>query len=236
MRKIGLVLGLIFVFVLGTIAYSAASEYKLQKLIDQATAIVHEFKDMPEDSIPPSILENCKGLAILSVLKGGFVIGARGGSGIVIAKDAGGAWTAPSAIGLGGASIGLQIGAQQTDFVLVLNTPSAVDAFSKNNATLGADASVSAGPVGRTAEVDAAMVTAIYSYSRSKGLFAGVSLEGAIVTEESKINEAFYGQAYTAQQLLSGTVASPASADALYQALSPYGIVKAEKAPEASGR
>lgn len=230
MSKLVLVFGLVLVLILGASMYSASygQEYKMQKLIDQATAIINEFKEIPEDTIPTSVLNNCKGLAVISVLKGGFIIGARGGSGIVVAKDASGAWTAPSAIGMGGASIGFQIGAQQTDFVLVLNTQSAVDAFKQSNMTLGPDAAVSAGPVGRNAEVDLTVASAVFSYSRSRGLFAGVSLEGAIITEENGVNEQFYGHPHTAQQILSGTVPPPASASALYSALSPYGTVRAE--------
>lgn len=232
MRKYGLVLGMVLVMVLGATVYSFAQESKLQKQIDTATVIVSEFRQMPENSIPPSVLKDCKGLAIITVVKGGFIIGVRGGSGIVIAKDASGAWTAPSSVGMGGGSIGFQIGAEVTDFILVLNTDGAVDALSKSNCTLGADASIAAGPVGRTVEADMTVVSAIFAYSRSKGLFAGVSLEGAIITEEKGVNEAFYGRPVSAGEILSGSVPPPASASALYDALAQYGVVKGEVVTE----
>lgn len=223
-----LVFGLVLVLALGIATYSSAQELKLQKQIDNATVIVNEFKQMPETSIPPSVLKDCKGLAILSVLKGGFIIGVRGGSGIVVAKDAAGSWTAPSSIAMGGGSLGLQIGAEAVDFILVLNTDSAVKALSQSNCTLGGDISVAAGPVGRTAEIGATVAAPIFAYSRTKGLFAGVSLEGAIISEEKKNNESFYGKPVSAQEILSGTVPEPASAAALYSALSEYGVVKGE--------
>jgi len=197
----------------------AASANKLQNQIDQATIIIRQFNEMPEDSIPPSIIQNSKGLAIISVLKGGFIIGARGGSGVVIAKDANGNWTAPSSVTLGGGSLGFQIGAEEADYVLVLNNDAAVEALSTSNCTLGGNASVAAGPVGRSAEGDVTTVAAIYTYSRSKGLFAGVSIEGAVLDENEEANAAFYGRDITAKEILSGSVPQPATARALYDAL-----------------
>lgn len=199
----------------------------MQNDIDRVTTIIEEFKQMPETSIPPYILENCKGLAILTVGKAGFIISGRGGAGIVVAKTPTG-WSAPSYIGLGGGGYGFQIGAEITDFILVLNTDSAVEAFSKGgNVTLGANASIASGPVGRTAEGSVTVTAAIYSYSRSKGLFAGVSLEGTVLGEGKETNKQFYRREISAQEILSGQISQPASASALYQALSAY-IPKAE--------
>lgn len=206
-----------------SVAINITSAYAdLQSDIDKATTIVEEFKMIPEDTIPPSVLENCKGLAIISIGKVGFIISGRGGSGIIIAKTPTG-WSAPSSIGVGGGGFGFQIGAQITDFVLVLNTDAAVEAFSKGgNISLGGDLSVSAGPVGRTVEAGVTPVAAIYSYSRSEGLFAGVSLEGTVLIEGKETNKQFYGRDIPAQEILSGSVPPPASASALYHALSGY--------------
>lgn len=210
----------ISVFLIGSTASSVYAD--LQADIDKATTIVEEFKAIPEDTIPPSVLENCKGLAIISIGKAGFILSGRGGSGIVIAKTPAG-WSAPSSIGVGGGGFGFQIGAQITDFVLVLNTDSAVEAFSKgSNVSLGGDLSISAGPVGRTAEAGVTPVAAIYSYSRSKGLFAGVSLEGTVLVEGKETNKQFYGREIPSQEILSGSVPPPASAGTLYQALAGY--------------
>src|SRR5262245_46004442 len=125
---------------------------------------------MPEKSIPDAVLRDAKGLAILTVLKAGFLFSGQGGTGIVIARIGKG-WSAPSAIGTGGAGFGFQVGAEVTEFVLVLNTPDAVDAFAKGgNVSFGGALSAAAGPVGRTASASVMPVAAIYTYSRSQGL------------------------------------------------------------------
>ncbi|KAJ1957410.1 hypothetical protein GGI12_005033, partial [Dipsacomyces acuminosporus] len=133
-----------------------------------------------------------------------------------------GGWSAPSAIGTAGAGVGGQIGAEMTDFVMILNTPSAVKAFSHGgNVTLGGNLSVSAGPLGRSAEASGAIrnVAPVFSYSKSKGLFAGVSLEGSVILERKDANAKLYGRPVRAQELLSGSVPPPPQADVLYRAL-----------------
>ncbi|CAO3657331.1 unnamed protein product [Mucor hiemalis] len=174
--------------------------------------------------IPAGILEKAQGLAIYTVLKAGFLFSGRAGSGIVIARLPEGNWSAPSAIGTGGIGAGGQIGAELTDFVLVLNTKEAVKTFSHGgNVTLGGNVSVAAGPIGRNAEASGSAslkhIAAIYSYSRTRGLFAGVSLEGSVVVTRGDANEKLYGQRVTAKELLSGVIPPPPEADALYRAL-----------------
>jgi len=210
------------------------------KRIEKATKIVDQFKEMPEQGIPNDVLNNAKGLAILTMVKGGFIIAGRGGSGIIVARHADGSWSAPSAISIGGGSVGLQIGAQATDVVLVLNTEAAVEAMSKEkgNCSLGADVSVAAGPVGRSAEAGVAPSAAVYSYSRAAGLFAGVSLEGSIISVDKKVNAEFYGSPMTATQILSGATLQPAqpapAMDAFYASLQAGVVPKAEAvAPKA---
>ncbi|KAJ1680281.1 hypothetical protein EV182_000299 [Spiromyces aspiralis] len=177
----------------------------------------------PDKVIPRNILQNCKGVAILTVLKGGFIWSGRAGSGLVVARLPDGTWSAPSAIGTAGVGVGGQIGGELTDFVMVLNTPSAVRAFSHGgNVTIGGNLSATAGPWGRNAEASAAVlnVAPIFSYSKSKGLFAGVSLEGSGIFERKDANEKFYGRRVSAKELLSGSVPPPPQADILYRALS----------------
>jgi lipid-binding SYLF domain-containing protein len=193
----------------------------MQQDIDRATTIIEEFKQMPEEGIPPSVLENAKGLAIISVGKAGFILSGRGGGGVIVVRTPTG-WSAPSSLVIGGAGLGFQIGANVTDFVFVLNSDMAVDAFLKgDNVTIGGNLNATAGPVGRAAEVDVGS-SAMYAYSRSKGLFAGVSAEGTVLAEGKKTNELFYGRPIAANEILSGTVPQPASATALYQALGIY--------------
>lgn len=146
-----------------------------QGTVENCASIVRDFRNMPEKSIPPSVLRHARGLAIMSVIKAGFIFSGKGGKGVVVARTRHG-WSGPSFIATGGVGWGPQIGAQVTDFVFVLNNNAAVRAFSHGeNVTLGVDASVAAGPVGRDAQAAIAPTAAIYSYSRSKGLFAGGS-------------------------------------------------------------
>ncbi|KAJ5596148.1 SH3 domain-containing protein [Penicillium hetheringtonii] len=178
----------------------------------------------PDKVIPPEILAGAKGLAILTVLKAGFIGSGRFGSGIVVARLADGSWSAPSAIATAGAGVGGQIGFELTDFVFILNDASAVRTFSQvGTLTLGGNVSLAAGPVGRNAEAAGAAstkgVAAVFSYSKTKGLFAGVSLEGSMLVERKDANEKMYQSRISANQLLSGSVRPPPSTDALMRVL-----------------
>lgn len=223
-----------------------------------------------DNIIPSNILSKAKGLAIFTVIKAGFMFSGRVGSGVVVARLEDGSWSAPSAIGTGGMGFGGQIGAEITDFVMVLNSREAVKSFTTGgNITLGGNLSgketaqksvfffflsvnadpfvfwirldlpkkkkVAAGPIGRTAEAGASAtigsVAAIYSYSKTKGLFAGVSIEGSVIVERKDTNEAFYRQNVTAAQLLSGAIPRPPEAEVLYRALD----LKASRAGYGSG-
>ncbi|KAJ2783177.1 hypothetical protein H4R18_001844 [Coemansia javaensis] len=172
--------------------------------------------------IPPTILEKARGIAFLSVIKGGFIWSGRIGSGLIVARLPNGNWSAPSAIAIGGAGVGGQIGGELTDFVMVLTTPAAVRAFSHGgNLTLGANVGVAAGPFGRSGEVSGAVrdLAPVLSYSRTKGLFIGVSLEGTVLIERKDANKNAYGRAVRPQELLEGLVPPPPIADCLYRAL-----------------
>jgi SH3 domain-containing YSC84-like protein 1 len=199
-----------------------AAHAGVQDDVDQAVTIVERFQAIPERAIPDWVLRNARGLAILTVTKAGFIGSARGGSGIVVARTGKG-WSAPSAIGTGGLGVGFQAGVEITEFVIVLNTQEAVDAFSKQgNVTLGANLSAAAGPVGRTAEANVALQTATYTYSISQGLFAGVSLEGTVIATRDDANAEYYGKPVTAKDILAGKVKSPAGERKLLKVLSKY--------------
>ncbi|KAJ5899553.1 hypothetical protein N7495_004297 [Penicillium taxi] len=178
----------------------------------------------PDKVIPPDVLANAKGLAILTVLKAGFIGSGRFGSGLVVARLGDGSWSAPSAIMTAGGGVGGQIGFELTDFVFILNDASAVRTFSQaGTLTLGGNVSLAAGPIGRNAEAAGAAstkgVAAVFSYSKTKGLFAGVSLEGSILVERKDANEKMYNSRVSASQLLTGSIRPPPSTDALMQVL-----------------
>lgn len=203
--------------VLSVATASAATE---QEVVNQSATILRDFRRIPEKGIPARVLRHARGLAILTVVKVGFGISGKGGQGVVVARTGPG-WSGPSFVGTGGAGWGPQIGAQVTDFVFVLNSNAAVRAFSRDgNVTLGADASAAAGPVGRDAHVGVTPTAAIYTYSRSKGLFAGASLEGAVIATQKTANTRYYGRPVRAINILAGRVAPPAKAHVLRAALS----------------
>ena len=190
-----------------------------QGVVEQCAAIIRDFRQMPEKGIPTDVLRHSKGLAIMTVVKAGFIFSGKGGQGVVVARTGRG-WSGPSFIATGGAGWGLQIGAQVTDFVIVLNNDSAVQAFSRGgNVTIGADVSAAAGPVGRTASGAVTPTAAVYTYSKSKGLFAGVSLEGAVIGTQRNSNFRYYGQPVRADEILSGLTPAPAGAAVLRRAL-----------------
>ncbi|MBA3832480.1 MAG: hypothetical protein H0X34_11435 [Chthoniobacterales bacterium] len=190
-------------------AAAAASAGTEQEIVDQSAAVLREFYRMPERQIPRRVLNAARGLAIIRVLKVGFGFSGKGGQGVVVARTGRG-WSGPSFIGLGGAGWGLQIGAELSDFIFVLNTDAAVRAFSRDgNVKLGADVSASAGPVGRDLQADVTTTAAVYAYSRSKGLFAGVSVEGAVIATQKTANARYYGREVGSREILQGRVSPP---------------------------
>lgn len=187
--------------------------------VRQAAAIMQRFKAMPEEGIPEHVLSEARGLAILSVTKGGFVWSGKLGQGVVVSRTSKG-WSSPSFIRTGGVGFGAQIGAQVTELVLVLNTPEAVAAFAKDaNVQLGGQLSVAAGPVGRSAEAGVTPKAAVYAYSRNQGLFAGVSLEGSLIRTDKKANQRYYGSPVASSTILNGRVRRPASSGQLIGSL-----------------
>jgi lipid-binding SYLF domain-containing protein len=213
---------LAFAFLACCVAFASASAATEQEIVDQSVQILRDFRQMPEREIPRRILSDARGLAIVRVLKIGFGLSGKGGQGVVVARTAHG-WSGPSFIGLGGAGWGLQIGAELSDFIFVLNNDAAVRAFSRDgNVKIGADVSAAAGPVGRDLQAGVTPTAAVYTYSRSKGLFAGVSLEGAIIGTQKTANARYYGRVVSARSIVSGRVSPPNGAQRLLGILSRY--------------
>ncbi|KAJ6604253.1 hypothetical protein DFH09DRAFT_1242291 [Mycena vulgaris] len=201
----------------------------LQKECLKAVKIFNSFVDSSNNgldgAIPRSILENARGFAIFTIFKAGFLFSARAGTGIVIAKLADGSWSSPSAIGTAGFGIGSQLGAEMTDFLIVLNSRSAVKSFmASGSLTLGGNMSLALGPLGRNGEAIASVntsgkVAAMYSYSKTRGLFGGVSVEGSVIVERQDANVQAYGSKVTAKLLLGGAVDPPSWAVPLIKTL-----------------
>jgi lipid-binding SYLF domain-containing protein len=218
--KTRLILFAVAVFAL--ISVASAGHATMQDDVDQALSIIERFGEIPETAIPPAVMRDAKGVAIFAMTKAGFVVSGRGGTGIVLARTPTG-WSGPSAIGTGGVGVGFQAGVQVTEHVIILNTPEAIKAFTQGtNFTLGANLSVAVGPVGRSAEAGVAPKAAIYTYSRSQGIFAGVSLEGTAVATRYEANEEFYGKPVYPADILEGKITPPASTQKLLDALAKY--------------
>lgn len=208
--------------VLGLFIFVADGHAAMQDDVDRALSIFERFVAIPETAIPPAVMRDAKGVAIFAMTKAGFILSGRGGAGVVLARTATG-WSGPSAIGTGGIGVGFQAGVEVSEHVIILNTPEAVKAFSQgSNFTLGANLTVAAGPVGRSAEVAVAPNAAVYTYSRSQGIFAGVSLEGTVLATRYEANEEYYAKPVYPGDILDGKIAPPAGAHKLLDALSKY--------------
>ena len=206
-----------------TFCTTAFGESQLQK----ATNVLNEIMGTPDQGIPSELLEKavCVGI-VPSEVKFALGIGGTYGRGVLVCRKGGnGEWGAPSMFTLGAASVGFQIGGKATDVVFLVMNPEGAKKLVQDSVKLGAEASVTAGPVGRTAEgaTDAQLHAEILSYSRTRGLFAGVSLDGAVVKQDRDDNKNLYGRNVTAKELLiDGTVPPPAEARGLDSALAKY--------------
>jgi SH3 domain-containing YSC84-like protein 1 len=174
----------------------ARSQEKQEDKITASTQVLKDFGNMKEN-IPEQLLKITEGIIIVPrMINGGFVLAAKRGKGIAMVKLPDGTWSNPVFVTITGGSIGLQAGVQSVDLVLIFKHRETLEKIGKGSFTLGGDISATAGPVGRnsTASTDYKMEAEVYSYSRSKGLFAGISLSGAAISVDSKGDEAFYGK------------------------------------------
>lgn len=200
------------------------------KRIHESAAVLSEIMAAGDKSIPEDLLRKAECVGIIPNLKRvGFILGGKYGKGVLTCRlDNATGWSAPSTIRIEGGSIGLQIGAGETDVVFIVMNKDGVNGLMKDKFTIGGDASAMAGPVGRTAEAktDAMMRAQILAWSRSRGVFAGVSLDGATLRPDKEDNEKIYHRAVTQREILTGKVSPPASAQALYTELNRYAPYK----------
>jgi lipid-binding SYLF domain-containing protein len=179
------------------------------KRVQEAAAVLSELATVPDRAIPRAVLERAEAIAVFpSVKKGGFVVGGHWGRGVIAVRDANGAWSAPAFLRLAGGSFGAQVGAQAVDLVLVVMNRRGVENLLRNEFKIGGEASATAGPVGReaSASTDLQMRAEILSYSRSRGLFAGATINGSSVAEDRDANARFYGQPLTSKDVVGGNV------------------------------
>lgn len=175
--------------------------------IEDAIRVLEEMMKESDKSVPQSLIEEAAGIAIIpDVIRAGLIIGGRHGKGVLLVRTGAGVWSDPAFIDIKGGSVGWQAGVQSADVILVFRTPRSVEDFNKGKFTLGADAGIAAGPVGRTAEAstDAELKAEILSYSRSRGLFVGLTLQGSSIQEDRKANRNFYGRDISPKEILAG--------------------------------
>jgi len=205
---------------LGALEAQAQTVARLEKTV----AVFDEVTTMEDRAIPADLLKKAHCVAIVPGLKkGAFVVGAKFGRGFVSCRTASG-WSAPAGIRMEGGSVGFQIGGTEIDVILAIMNKRGVDRLLSNKFTLGADASVAAGPLGRTAaaQTDAAMTAEILSWSRSRGVFAGVALEGATLRGDDDANLDLYGKRLDMRAIVAGPTPVPAAAQSLIARLSKY--------------
>jgi lipid-binding SYLF domain-containing protein len=196
---------LAFVSAIASVSTASGDEAEEVERLEDAREVFQAIRNIPEAEIPDQLLEDCRCIAVIpGVVKGAFGFGARRGHGVISCRDSAKTWSPPSFLTITGGSFGLQIGVEKTDVVLFFMSENGARSLVESEFTLGGKGSVAAGPVGRSAEAatDIKLDAEIYSYARSKGLFAGLSLEGSRIHTDKDSNEAFYGQKVDAKAIL----------------------------------
>ncbi len=201
-----------------TVPFAAQGSSQEAQRLTESVRVLQEIMDAGDQSVPRSIMQKAEGIAIFpSLLKGGFIVGGQHGRGVISAKDSKtGAWSSPAFLTITGGSIGAQIGGQAVDLLLIVQNRRGLEQLVSNQFKIGADASVAAGPVGRdaSASTDIQMRAQILSYSRTRGLFAGVTLNGSTIRQDRDANDRFYGMGYrTGQIVFDGLGGTPKPVD-----------------------
>jgi len=224
MKKVIIIIIAIAVFCCLATAASvtaASSRAKIEESID----VMHQLASIPEKTIPPALLANARGIAVIpGVIRAGFILGGRYGRSLLLLHE-NGKWSDPVFITLTGGSIGWQIGVESVDVILVFKSKRSVEGILRGKFTLGADAGVAAGPVGReaSAATDVQLKAEVYSYSRSRGLFAGLAIQGSALQVDDEADAGFYGREVTPHEIVRGAVPKvPDSAVRLKKVIADY--------------
>ena len=209
----------------GTYAWAGSAREDTVDRLQRSVTVLHAIMSTPDKGIPEEVLSNAKCILVVpDLIKGGFVFGGKHGRGVATCRTAEG-WSAPAFVSVGGGSWGLQIGVEDVDLVMLVMNDQGFQHLLSSKFELSGDGSVAAGPVGRqaTAGTDWKLNTEVLSYSRSKGVFAGLTLEGAVVEQDNDSTRAIYGKHMSFRNILSGRASTPASADAFLQAVADAG-------------
>ncbi len=227
MRKLSIVPSFVLLVALSAGVPSASDNSDLDKkdtkTLQEATTVLDALASAPDKGIPQELLAKAECVLIFpNVTKGAFIVGGKAGKGVASCRQADGSMSAPAMYGIGGASIGFQIGGSSTDLVLLVMNKEGINYLLRDKFTIGAEASATAGPVGRTtqASTDAMLQAGLLSWSRSKGLFAGAALDGAVVKPDKDANKALYGREISGRELLvDSKVSTPTPAQPLMKSI-----------------
>jgi lipid-binding SYLF domain-containing protein len=200
--------------VAATVSQPATAGAREEAKLIEASGVLEELQGQRDTYIPDRLLARAYGIAVIpNVIKVAAVVGGRRGTGALVVRDANGRFSDPIMVSITGGNVGWQIGVQSTDIVLVFTTRKSIEGIADGKLTLGGDASVAAGPVGRAASAatDQNFTAEVYSYSRNRGLFAGVSIDGSVIAIDSKANTKLYGRKAPATEIISGQITTDAA-------------------------
>jgi lipid-binding SYLF domain-containing protein len=209
----------------GTYAFAGSAREDSVDRLERSVSVLHAIMSTPDKGIPEEVLSGAKCIVVVpDLIKGGFVFGGKHGRGVATCRTAAG-WSAPAFISVGGGSWGLQIGVEDVDLIMLVMNDRGLQHLLSSKFELTGEGSVAAGPVGRhaSAGTDWRLNTEVLTYSRSKGIFAGLTLEGAVVEQDNDSTHAIYGKHMMFRSILSGKAATPASAEAFIKAVSEAG-------------
>src|SRR6202051_2437763 len=216
---------LALIVTLGSLSFAADEETKVSERVQAAAEVLNDIQGAPDKGIPQEVLGSAECVAVVpSMLKGGFIVGAKYGRGLASCRTEKG-WSAPAFFVVTGGSFGFQIGGQAVDLVMLIMNKDGMRHLLSSEFALGADASVAAGPVGRHAEgnTDWKMRSEVLTYSRARGLFAGVSLNGAVIKQDKDSTREFYGRMVPFRTSLTGEIDPPAGSNAFLTSLAQWG-------------
>ena len=225
MKKIMSVLLMSFIGLVGTFAWAGSAREDTVDRLQKSVDVLHAVMSTPDKGIPEEVLSNAKCILVVpDLIKGGFIFGGKHGRGVATCRTSSG-WSAPAFVSVGGGSWGLQIGVEGVDLVMLVMNDQGFQHLLSSKFQLSGEGSAAAGPVGRhaSAGTDWKLNTQMLTYSRSKGLFAGITLEGAVVQQDDDSTKAIYGKNVRFRNILSGRVSTPRSADAFMRAVSDAG-------------